>query len=138
MQTTLYSRKPLMVEAIQVTEANTYEVAEWCGGEVYVAVNGKKTIQVKVLHPLHSKQTKAQAGDWVLKSTQGYKIYADSAFRKGFELFKEDDEKMADVGQLLRNQLGNTPTTELQFVTPAPMETEKVLPPAMEPSRGGE
>lgn len=104
MQTTMYTRKPLLVEAIQVTEENIYDVAAWCGGDVYTAQNKKKTIQVKVLHPLHSKQTKAQAGDWVLKSAQGYKIYADTAFQKGFEPVN-DQLELTNMGELLREKL---------------------------------
>jgi hypothetical protein len=86
MQTSVYNRKPLQVEAIQVTDDNLYEIAKWCGGDVHThPVNSKKHIEVKVLHPLHKKQSRAAIGDWVLKSEQGFKIYADSAFRKGFE-----------------------------------------------------
>lgn len=131
MQTTIYSRKPLMVEAVQVTEENLYDVAKWCGGDVQTQGN-KKIIFVKVLHPLHAKQSRASVTDWVLKSSQGYKIYADTAFRKGFEEFAEDDQRMAEMGQMLRNKLANVNAAELQFQTPVPLETEVVLPPAMD------
>lgn len=83
MQTTSYKRKPLLVEAVQVTEENIYEVAVWAAGTVFDGV--KKHIEIDVIHPLHAKQRRASTGDWVLKSDQGFKIYADSAFKKSFE-----------------------------------------------------
>lgn len=87
MQTNTYQRKPLTVEAVQVTEENLYEVAKWCEGDVRThGATNKKFIQVDVLHPLNPKQTKAMIGEWVLKSDQGYKIYSDAAFKKGWEL----------------------------------------------------
>lgn len=123
METTTYSRKPLLVEAVQMTDDNALAIAQWCGGSVYVAVNGKTTIHVKVLHPLHSKQEKAQPGDWILKSTQGYKIYQDSAFKKGFELVEKDTAELTNMGELLREKLATVNATEaLQFRTPAPAE----------------
>lgn len=86
METTTYNRKPLTVEAVQVTEDNLYDVAKWSGGDVHSALgSAKKYIEIAVLHPLHKKQTRASEGDWVLKSDQGFKIYADTAFQKGFE-----------------------------------------------------
>lgn len=100
MDTTTYYRKPLQVEAVQVTEENILEVAKWCKGKVYEASNGKMTLEVKVLHPLHANQTKAQEGDWVLKSSQGFKIYADTAFKKGF------DKAENEPGDALRESFG--------------------------------
>jgi hypothetical protein len=101
MQTTTYNRKPLTVEAVQVTDENIYEVAKWCDGDVHTALgSGKKHIQVAVLHPLHKKQTRASVGDWVLKSDQGFKIYADTAFQKGFE--EAQPAMDADVSKALK------------------------------------
>jgi hypothetical protein len=111
MQTTRYTRKPLIVEAVQMTEENAHELREWCRGELYVARNGRTTLQVKVLHPARPDQTKAQAGDWVLKSDQGFKIYADSAFQKGFDSLEEpaaDNQlELTNMGDLLREKLGD-------------------------------
>jgi len=87
MQTTTYQRKPLIVEAVQVTDENIYDVAKWCGGDVRTnTTTNKKFIQLEVIHPQNPSQTKALAGNWILKSDQGYKIWSDSAFKKGFEL----------------------------------------------------
>lgn len=83
MQTTMFIRKPLTVEAVQVTADNFYEVAKWCNGDVRT-VDGEKVIKVKVIHPMHYKQRVASVTDWILKSEQGFKIYADTAFTNGF------------------------------------------------------
>lgn len=117
MQTTTYSRKPLTVEAVQMTDDNALEIAQWCGGSVYVALNGKTTIHVKVLHPTQANHTKAQPGDWILKSSQGYKIYQDSAFKKGFTPVEPE---LTNMGDLLREKLADPiipqPATDaLQF-----------------------
>jgi hypothetical protein len=106
MQTTRYIRKPLVVDAVQMTEENAQELRAWCHGELYIARNGKTTIEVRVLHPARPDQNTAQVGDWVLKSSQGYKIYADSAFRKGFELLDEGTQlELTNMGELLREKL---------------------------------
>ncbi len=86
IQTTTYNRKPLTVEAVQVTDDNKEAIAEWCGGKILPHEhNGKMFVEIQVLHPLHKKQTRAFTSDWVLKSGQGYKIYSENAFLKGFE-----------------------------------------------------
>jgi hypothetical protein len=91
MEIGLFARKSLTVEAIQVSLDNMDDVARWCGGVVkehppkQEGQFTKKYIQVDVLHPLSKKQTRAYVGDWILKSKQGFKIYANNAFQKGFE-----------------------------------------------------
>jgi hypothetical protein len=113
MQTTSYQRKPLKVEAVQVTEDNLYDVAKWCGGDVHTTLSsGKKYIEVAVLHPLHKKQTRASIGDWVLRSEQGFKIYADAAFQKGFEpaeLTKGVDKSVAKALHVAFDDHSNGP-----------------------------
>jgi hypothetical protein len=95
MDVQIYERNPLIVEAVQVTEDNIYEVAKWCGGDVQTikgyepGIAPKKVIELDTLRPLYKKHTQALAGDWILKSENGFKIYADIAFQKGFKLVKE-------------------------------------------------
>jgi hypothetical protein len=85
METTLYDRNPLRVEAVQVTEENLYEVAQWCGGDVNTnPQTGQKFIKVDVLHPHDAKHTRANVTNWILRSLQGYKIYSDTAFKNGY------------------------------------------------------
>lgn len=91
MEIGLYTRKPLSVQAIQVDADNMEAIAAWCGGKVLShpprreGQEPKKYVKVDVLNPLSKKQTRAYAGDWILKSNQGFKIYANSAFLKGFQ-----------------------------------------------------
>lgn len=96
MKTEMYQRRTFTVEAIQVTEENLYDVAKWCEGDVRTN-NGtkKKYIQLEVINPLEPKHSRASIGEWILKSNQGYKIYADAAFKKGWE-------KVGNVGQALQ------------------------------------
>ena len=108
MQTTSYKRKPLLVEAVQVTEENLAEVAIWAAGTVFDSV--KKHVEIDVIHPLHAKQRRASTGDWVLKSDQGFKIYADSAFKKSFEAVTDA------AGEKFRSQLSAV-SREMSFPT---------------------
>lgn len=88
MKTQSFQRKPFQVEAIQVTEENLTQVAEWCQGtlETEGDLPGmKQLIRVKVKHPLNARQTKAYVGDWVLKAGEGFKVYNQVAFDKSFE-----------------------------------------------------
>lgn len=91
METALYNRNPLQVEAVQVTEENLYEVAQWCGGDVNTnAQTGLKYIKVDVLHPHDAKHTRANVMNWILKSEMGYKIYSDTAFKNGYTAEETD------------------------------------------------
>lgn len=88
-----YVRKPLVVEAIQVTSQNFEEVAKWCQGEI-VSNNGTEApekinpgdqhIRVRVHNPLKPRQTQAYVGDWILYTEKGYKIYTPKAFTSSF------------------------------------------------------
>jgi hypothetical protein len=109
IETKGYSRKPFHVDAVQVTEENMEEVAAWCKGEIRTS---KKTIRndeneiterkeipfikVEVHRPLNDRQTKAYAGDWVLLSDAGFKVYTQRAFDNAFEqelVYTEADAK---------------------------------------------
>lgn len=82
-----YERKPFTVQAIQVTPQNMREVAEWCGGVIVPGERaGKKQdcIQVDVKNALNEKQKYAFANDWVLKGTNGKKVYTSRAFNGCF------------------------------------------------------
>jgi len=91
-----YIRKPLYVDAVQVTEENFATVARWCFGEVCnideTPVNkelgyqpSKQYIHVRVHNPKNTRQTKAFVGDWILYTERGYKVYTTKAFLANFE-----------------------------------------------------
>lgn len=87
MDTKKYERKPFYIDAVQVTDENIQEVAEWCHGLLHhIDGDDPKSlfIKVDVKNPLSSRQTQAFAGDWVLSSKSGFKVYTDRAFKANF------------------------------------------------------
>lgn len=91
-----YVRKPLFVDAVQVTAENFYDVARWCQAEVRNIDESprslsdaddpsKEYIHVRVHYPKNPRQTKAFIGDWILYTEKGYKVYAEKAFRANFD-----------------------------------------------------
>lgn len=95
--TTKYVRKPLYVDAVQVTEENFFDVAKWCFGEVTQNDDGPEPnvgedlnpkehhIKIRVHNPQSPRQTKAFVGDWILYTERGYKIYTEKAFKDNFD-----------------------------------------------------
>jgi hypothetical protein len=124
MQTETYRRKIIAVEAIQVTEETLYEIAKWCGGDVRTDYETKeKFIKISVLHPLKPEHSKAYAGNWILKSAAGYKIFNDKAFLSSWE--KVDPEPKSDTPEdRLREQLNKSFSKDgaeaLTFTAPTP------------------
>lgn len=104
-----YERKPFTVQAIQVTPQNMREVAEWCGGVIVPGERaGKKQdcIQVDVKNALNEKQKYAFANDWVLKGTNGKKVYTSRAFNGCFaEVQKLDPTKQSEKEIWVQDQL---------------------------------
>lgn len=101
VSTTKYVRKPLYVDAVQVTNENFLEVVDWCqalvgaqgsepGTEIRPAGGveldpSKHYIRIRVHNPQSQRQTKAFVGDWILYTDRGYKIYTDKAFQANFD-----------------------------------------------------
>src|SRR3954469_10262195 len=87
-----YLRKPLYVDAVQVTEENMEEIAAWCQGDVRsndgsdpeVSSYGKY-VHVRVHNPRSVRQTRAFASDWILYTDRGYKVYSSVAFHASFD-----------------------------------------------------
>jgi hypothetical protein len=96
VQTQQYQRKPIMVDAVRVTEENFFDVAHWCQGAIVsgggqaksmdeIKQDKSKFIKVRVINPQRVRQTKAYVGDWVLYSEyNGYKVYTNGAFENAF------------------------------------------------------
>jgi len=103
--TSKYVRKPLYVEAVQVTNENFADVLKWANGDLGVVNAGqgqeiipvpegpidtsKHYIRVRVNNPQSPRQTRASVGDWILYTDRGYKIYTDKAFNDNFDLAAE-------------------------------------------------
>lgn len=104
--TTRYVRKPLYVDAVQVTEENFADIARWCFGDICnidetpvdetteVQPN-KQYIHVRVHNPKNQRQTKAFVGDWILYTERGYKVYTTKAFQTNFNKVQETPELAA-------------------------------------------
>ena len=100
VETFKYVRKPLYVDAVQVSAENFDEVIKWCQGDVGVIGSepgtevkpaegveldpSKHYIRIRVHNPQSVRQTKAFVGDWILYTERGYKIYTDKAFKDNF------------------------------------------------------
>lgn len=138
-----YSRRVFTVEAVQVTEENIEEVAEWCGGTIKVDRRGggdRKYVWVPVHQPTNERQKMAYVTCWVLKSKTGFKVYPDKAMRGSFNVndsrnvFDRNEEDpiasaeetpnpssiTGDGDALPREELKNHPTTResLGFTDP--------------------
>jgi hypothetical protein len=95
--TTKYVRKPLYVDAVQVTEENFADVARWCFGKIHnideseaTAVEpSKQFIEVQVNNPKTIRQRRAFLGDWILYTEKGYKVYTTKAFTANFDKVEE-------------------------------------------------
>lgn len=93
---TKYVRKPLYVDAVQVTEENFGDVALWCMGDItrndgadnptYEDDPKAHHIRIRVHNPQSQRQTKAFVGDWILYTDRGYKIYTEKAFKDNFDV----------------------------------------------------
>lgn len=82
---TQYRRKQFYVIAKEVKAENMQELANECRGRIK-NVNGKDYIKVPVKGAVNDRQEMAFAGDWLLLSDSGYKVYSDKAFKASFEL----------------------------------------------------
>lgn len=89
MEAQRYVRKPMFVEAIQVTKDNFREIAKWCNGTAYESSDGHITVRVLHTRSKTIPRTKAFLGDWVLSSENGFRVYTNSAFEKAFDLVPE-------------------------------------------------
>jgi len=84
-----YYRWPFAVEAVQVTADNMDALATEFQGLILMSSETKlhksaPYIKVDVHRPIHDRQTKAFAGDWILRSEIGLKVYTQSAFESSF------------------------------------------------------
>jgi hypothetical protein len=131
VKTEQYQRKPIIVEAVLVTEENFFDVAHWCQGAIVsgsgraqsmdeIKKNKSKFIKVRVINPQRVRQTKAYVGDWVLYSEyNGYKVYTDGAFKNAFfgpvnKSVEEAVEELRETsaGQKLKEELNGEQTPD--------------------------
>jgi len=112
IQTTTYVRKPLYVEAVQVTPENFNEIALWCQGDIQEITERGRTFQfiaVRVTNPMNPRQGQARVGDWILTSERGYKVYTPKAFEKAFDPATGTTGAVGVSGEVNIYQNGYTP-----------------------------
>jgi hypothetical protein len=101
VKTRKYVRKPLYVDAVQVTAEEFTAIALWCQGEIRYNDGeevpeqqgiepAKQHIHVRVHNPKSARQTKAFVGDWILYTERGYKVYTQKAFKASFDPVDEE------------------------------------------------
>lgn len=80
-----YERRTFVVEAVQVSRENMPQVIQWSGGTLLEDDLHRPYISIDVNRPMNPKQTMAYEGDWVLKTSTGFRIYTNHAFDRSFE-----------------------------------------------------
>lgn len=65
-----YRKKPVVVEAQQLTNTNAGEIAVWCGGTVRGGPKGGSKGGSVLIQTLEGRM-EAQPGDWVIRGVQG-------------------------------------------------------------------
>lgn len=94
-----YARKPFYVDVVEVSENNMEMVANWCEGTIKTegrGENARRYIKVSVQSPMNERQTKAFAGDFLLHSSSGFKVYTPKAFEKSFDKVRTLTKAQAD------------------------------------------
>lgn len=89
-----YNRKPFLVDGVRITKENFDEAAAWCeSSEIHhnERIPEKSFFKVNVKNPINDRQTLAYPGDWLLRNTNGFKVYTDYAFGHNFELVDGPD-----------------------------------------------
>ena len=60
-----FTKRPVTIEAIQLTQANADDVAAWCGGRI------EYTHRVAFKIPTLEGEMEAQEGDWIICGVHG-------------------------------------------------------------------
>ena len=133
--TAKFVRKPFYIDAVQVTEDNLQEVADWCQGDVRTGRISEdrgtgKYVKVRVHHALNERQTKAFVGDWVLYAGTGFKVYTPNAFAKSFDPAFDSPEELRALANLRERftdipPLSDNALEELRSVGVMPDEDDK-------------
>lgn len=67
-----YRKKPVVVEAIQITKSNIIDVVNWCSGDMVKTLffDGRKDIHSIEIQTLEGT-IRAETGDWIIKGVRG-------------------------------------------------------------------
>jgi hypothetical protein len=111
MEPSKYQRKPFRVQAIQVTDENLSDLAEWCGGWVRLEEDGfdafKSYVDVPIAKPAgryRLQRVRAYVGDWLVRLTEDnvFKIYKTRSFLEIFEEVPSDEKEEQAILELLQ------------------------------------
>lgn len=86
-----YVRKSFRVKAIQITEQNMADVAEWCGGlvrqpdEVEWKDKQPKGAFIQLAEGAEGRKYIGTVGCWVIQKGENFRIFHDLLFRQTFE-----------------------------------------------------
>lgn len=62
-----YRKKPVVIEAMQLTQRNAVEVSQWCGGEAKFMSPARPFVLVRTLEGF----MRANVGDFIIRGVQG-------------------------------------------------------------------
>jgi len=81
-----YVRRPKEVTAVQVTQDNIIDVAQWCGGTIHKdSIETKKYIELPGIERRRVERLgRAYVGDWVTLRKNSYLSYSPQSFRTLF------------------------------------------------------
>ena len=79
-----FRRKPIEVEAVQLTVENIGEVAKWCNGCVKEMGRGPRQMAIDIPSP--EGGLRALIGDWIIKGVNGeFELYWSDVFDANYE-----------------------------------------------------
>lgn len=99
LQIKTYRRRPMTVEAVQVTESNMEAVAEWCGGRV--DPNPPFEPAVRIFKTESALIETAYLDNWITRNEDGeHYVYYEDDFAFAFEEVTADGGTMRDPEKL--------------------------------------
>ena len=83
-----YRKKPVVIQAIQITVKNKSDVCEWAEGALTMEETGPSSCLVYI-ETLEGKM-KARVNDWIIKGVEGgFYPCRDSVFKATYELVEQ-------------------------------------------------
>ena len=78
-----YKKRPVVIEAVQLSEDNMEYVARWCGGREAFSYEGRRVVNIPTLEGTMI----GQIGDWIIKGISGeFYPCKNDIFEKTYEI----------------------------------------------------
>lgn len=132
MQTEKFIRKVRPVEAVQVTDDNMAEVAQWCGGLVVPinGLNGGNTapyIHVAVQSPRRDSDSQAFVGSWIVREDyRNLRVITNKQFKNSYDRLDKARSTAAPVSPKSMPARKTTPVEDPSGLTQATPEPTQV------------